>query len=731
MGVPMPLFPYEPRLHQAELLLQLRQALGCESPTSAHAPLVLLSAATGSGKTALVLSAALELALLRGLRVLYLTRTKAQQQQVLKELRAIAAQHESPVAAQAALLSSLAPDDPRHASVPALASAGRGPKQIWGLTLQGRTSTCLLRFERQGWSVGDGEDLSHLCANLRARTQVGHQAEGDREVQQPAASPPRAEEEGCRFYRGLLAADIDAWRSSLATRLPTTEDLIGWCVPLGVCPHELVKRVANDCQVLVAPYLFLTHPGIRRRLLDWWGVDLGSVLVIVDEAHNLPDHLRSLGSAELTVPGLERAAVEAAALGDPQVLGSLRVSDLCAAIGQAVDETVCDFLVDEDGLVPAGAFEAAALGRLQTTSPRLGLAVKELHSLGDIVRHRQLSQGQLPRSSLGRLAGFLDDWIGLDEERQVRLVIGPTPQGLRVACLDPRPAAAVFSHCAGSVHLSGTLEPLEEYRRALGLPSHSVLLAAPTPHDPLRRPVFYTPRLTSRHASPPEEARMRTGMVEVLAALAPLNRSVAVFAMSHAAVSAVEPAIVRACPGLRLLVERPGLSQEQLMDLVEEFRHPDHGSPRPWFLGVVGGRLSEGMDFPAEQLEVVVLLGLPFPRPSAYQRAYEHYCESQFGSGWADAVETPTIRRVQQAIGRLIRSPTDRGVAIVLDYRLGRLHHGLPLLLPEADVAKRVREFFADPEWSPRQGPSLQQEERTFPIGPPPDLRPADHLLQR
>jgi len=37
--------------------------------------------------------------------------------------------------------------------------------------------------------------------------------------------------------------------------------------------------------------------------------------------------------------------------------------------------------------------------------------------------------------------------------------------------------------------------------------------------------------------------------------------------------------------------------------------------------------------------------------------------------GWERAVKAPTARKLQQAIGRLIRSETDRGVAIILDKR--------------------------------------------------------------
>lgn len=50
-------------------------------------------------------------------------------------------------------------------------------------------------------------------------------------------------------------------------------------------------------------------------------------------------------------------------------------------------------------------------------------------------------------------------------------------------------------------------------------------------------------------------------------------------------------------------------------------------------------------------------------------RAVESAYEAQFGHGWDYAIEIPTIRKVRQALGRVVRSPSDYGVRILLDGR--------------------------------------------------------------
>ncbi|MFZ3059499.1 MAG: helicase C-terminal domain-containing protein [Candidatus Methanoperedens sp.] len=50
-------------------------------------------------------------------------------------------------------------------------------------------------------------------------------------------------------------------------------------------------------------------------------------------------------------------------------------------------------------------------------------------------------------------------------------------------------------------------------------------------------------------------------------------------------------------------------------------------------------------------------------------RAVESAYKAEFGHGWDYAIEIPTIRKVRQALGRVVRSPFDYGVRVLLDGR--------------------------------------------------------------
>ncbi len=66
---------------------------------------------------------------------------------------------------------------------------------------------------------------------------------------------------------------------------------------------------------------------------------------------------------------------------------------------------------------------------------------------------------------------------------------------------------------------------------------------------------------------------------------------------------------------------------------------------------------------------MVVVVGIPYPKPTAGLKALEDYYDWKFQRGWEYAVHAPATRRLLQSIGRLIRSEKDRGIAIILDRR--------------------------------------------------------------
>ncbi len=254
----MELFPYPPRPNQAEFVRAAERAF----KERGH---LVLESGTGSGKTVCALTGALQVALAQGKKVVYLTRTNSQEKQVIMELRRI--NEKAPV---------------------------------FGVALQGRQGTCPLIRRDKELSAGTPEELSKICRDKRRRVLEDRPG-------------------GCRFFKGLQDLDMEQFIAHCKRTIPTAEELIDHCDSLNICPHEVMKELAREARVVAAPYAYFFVPFIRNSLLDWMDCPIEDALLIVDEAHNLPDYTREIESFQLSRYMLEAVAKEVEEYGDPEV----------------------------------------------------------------------------------------------------------------------------------------------------------------------------------------------------------------------------------------------------------------------------------------------------------------------------------------------------------------------------------------------------------------------------
>jgi DNA excision repair protein ERCC-2 len=125
------------------------------------------------------------------------------------------------------------------------------------------------------------------------------------------------------------------------------------------------------------------------------------------------------------------------------------------------------------------------------------------------------------------------------------------------------------------------------------------------------------------------------------------------------------------------------------MELINTFKNE-----RGVLFGVMGGRLSEGIDFPGAELEIVILVGIPYPKPTSRQKALQNYYDKKFDKGWEYTVHAPTQRKILQSIGRLIRTENDKGFALILDHRAIQFKNQLEGLSIMLNVRRSLVDLF-------------------------------------
>lgn len=100
----------------------------------------------------------------------------------------------------------------------------------------------------------------------------------------------------------------------------------------------------------------------------------------------------------------------------------------------------------------------------------------------------------------------------------------------------------------------------------------------------------------------------------------------------------------------------------------------------------------QGVDVPGEALSVVAIDRLPFSAPSPLSQARLDAVTEAGGNWFRDLMLPEAIIDLKQGFGRLIRSPEDSGVMVLLDARIHTKFYG-KVILNSLPPARRAREF--------------------------------------
>jgi DNA excision repair protein ERCC-2 len=88
------------------------------------------------------------------------------------------------------------------------------------------------------------------------------------------------------------------------------------------------------------------------------------------------------------------------------------------------------------------------------------------------------------------------------------------------------------------------------------------------------------------------------------------------------------------------------------------------------------GTVTEGVDYHSDRLHTCAVIGVPYPYPDERRNAIEDAYSKRFSDlsarGFEIASTIPAVRKVRQAIGRVIRGEDERGVRIFVDERFSQ-----------------------------------------------------------
>ena len=410
-----------------------------------------------------------------------------------------------------------------------------------------------------------------------------------------------------------------------------------------VCPYQLAIDLIPWMDLCIADmhYVYSFQAGLAASYAEQgqgWSL-------LLDEAHNLPERARDMYSATLHKADLMAARREASA-------AVRKALDACNRVLLALDK--------EDWLEADYDSREAAPAALADALQRFVAAVGE-----------QLATTPLFLQSRPRLLDFYFDCLQFqrvlevfDSDFRFEMTRSDEAQGLAVKlrCLDAARLLAIRQQEPVSVTaFSATLSPPRWMLEELGLGEEAIFQSLPSPFSAGQFPVTLNTGLDTRY-----RARQATTpqVAEAIAEWLANNTGNCIVYFS--AYRYMEDVLAQLPPtGRQLLVQERRWREAERHELLDTLTHERNVAA----FCILGGVFGEGIDLPGDALASVVIVGTGLPQFNREREVLRDYYQAKRGQGFQYAYLYPGMQRVSQALGRVIRTETDIGSALLIDPR--------------------------------------------------------------
>jgi len=283
---------------------------------------------------------------------------------------------------------------------------------------------------------------------------------------------------------------------------------------------------------------------------------------------------------------------------------------------------------------------------------------------------------------------------------------------LKLFCVDPsRLLQQILGQVRATVFFSATLNPLEYYRESLGgeLTDAALTLDSPFPQENLL--LMVQDRLaTTLRARAESYGKLADAIASTVGAKA---GNYLVYFPSYEYLTQVLGKFCAEFPEIGVIAQKSGMTEAEREEFLRQFE-AEAGRTLVGF-AVLGGIFGEGIDLVGERLIGVIVVGIGLPQLCLERDLIREYWQNLGRPGFDYAYTFPGMNRVMQAVGRLIRTETDWGSALLIDERYGRRsQRGLfppwweaKVTRSEQEIEERCEAFWNDEAESKKLGNSL------------------------
>ena len=407
----------------------------------------------------------------------------------------------------------------------------------------------------------------------------------------------------------------------------STEDAKEKGIELGLCPYALTKWALQFAEIWIGDTNYLFAPNSRNVFLETYGFNPQKTLVIIDEAHNLPERTADALSFELTSKGWEYI-IENALLTEGKMPLYKIGSEILAFLKKLKER---ELLSATDTYL--------FLDYLDDFSSEL----KDTHIDSDSVNRNEVNKlYEIPQ---------IAEKLKMDKENY--LLWSPKNEHLTISCLDPSDwISTCLKPFSSSIHMSATLEPFNNYQEKIGLQKTDLSLAKGfAPWRSEAYTVAIDRRVDTRYK---ERARYYQTTAETIQTVFLYSKKpTVVFFPSYQYAEDVETYLKEIDPLLPIINQEKRISLDEQKAFIEE-----SVSTHCILFLILGSSFTEGIDTLGGKIESAIVVSPALPQINLLSETKMNQAlQDDPTLAFQKTYIIPAFQKIHQALGRLARAP--------------------------------------------------------------------------
>lgn len=408
-----------------------------------------------------------------------------------------------------------------------------------------------------------------------------------------------------------------------------------------MCPFELSLDLSLLMDIIICDYNYFFDPFVYlKRYFD--GARTNDV-VLVDEAHNLVDRGREMYSASLSRRLFFKARKCLSNINHPKIKTVVKkIAQFFDAYASMDGETNIP-LFSRNILLDFDKFNVASI---------------------DVLKHFQkdVSQEFIDFSfELMRFRKLLDYY---DSSFSLSVNNNEYDLTFNLFCLDPSEfLSSTLKKARSKIIFSATLSPSDYYLRMIGNDNLLPMLSLKSPFHKDNLCVMVAPKISVKYKD--RDNTMAKVSECIKSAVKMKTGNYIIYAPSFDYLNKLLPYLN--FDDTELIVQQKDMSELDKESFLAHFENQPKRSVVA--LAVVGGAFSEGIDLVNDRLIGVIIIGVGFPQICFERERIKEYFDLKEEKGFVYSYINPGINKIMQAVGRVIRSESDRGMALLIDDR--------------------------------------------------------------